>query len=66
MEVRCELLPDAQPSPEDTAALAKELQHRIKTIIGISTKVSVMDFGTLPRTQTGKARRVWDHRPSQV
>lgn len=66
VEVRCELLPDAQPSPEDTAALAKELQHRIKTIIGISTKVSVMDFGTLPRTQTGKARRVWDHRPSQV
>ncbi len=66
VEVRCELLPEAQPSPEDTAALAKELQHRIKTIIGISTKVSVMDFGTLPRTQTGKARRVWDHRPSQV
>lgn len=66
VEVRCELLPDAQPSPEDTASLAKELQHRIKTIIGISTKVSVMDFGTLPRTQTGKARRVWDHRPSQV
>ena len=66
VEVRCELLPDAQPSPEDTAALARELQHRIKTIIGISTKVSVMDFGTLPRTQTGKARRVWDHRPSQV
>jgi hypothetical protein len=25
-----------------------------------------MDFGTLPRTQTGKARRVWDNRPSQV
>ena len=66
VEVRCELLPEAHLSPEDTAALAKELQHRIKTIIGISTKVSVMDFGTLPRTQTGKARRVWDHRPSQV
>ena len=66
VEVRCELLPEALLSPEDTAALAKELQHRIKTIIGISTKVSVMDFGTLPRTQTGKARRVWDHRPSQV
>jgi hypothetical protein len=23
-----------------------------------------MDFGALPRTQTGKARRVWDERPA--
>jgi len=66
VEVRCELQPGAQLSPQDLAGLSKELQHRIKTIIGISTKVSVMDFGTLPRTQTGKARRVWDNRPSQV
>ena len=67
VEVRCELQSDANAlSPADMAAMTKELQHRIKTIIGISTKVSVMDFGTLPRTQTGKARRVWDNRPSQV
>ena len=68
VEVRCELQPDASASLSgaDIAQLAKELQHRIKTIIGISTKVDVMDFGTLPRTQTGKARRVWDNRPSQV
>jgi phenylacetate-CoA ligase len=68
VEVRCELQPDASASltPADIAVLAKELQHRIKTIIGISTKVDVMDFGTLPRTLTGKARRVWDNRPSQV
>jgi phenylacetate-CoA ligase len=68
VEVRCELQPDASASlsPADIATLTKELQHRIKTIIGISTKVEVMDFGTLPRTQTGKARRVWDNRPSQV
>ena len=68
VEVRCELQPDASASlsPADITTLTKELQHRIKTIIGISTKVEVMDFGTLPRTQTGKARRVWDNRPSQV
>jgi phenylacetate-CoA ligase len=68
VEVRCELQPDASASlsAADIATLTKELQHRIKTIIGISTKVEVMDFGTLPRTQTGKARRVWDNRPSQV
>ena len=68
VEVRCELQPEASASlsPADIATLTKELQYRIKTIIGISTKVDVMDFGTLPRTQTGKARRVWDNRPSQV
>ncbi len=68
VEVRCELQPDASASlsPADIAQLSKELQHRIKTIIGISTRIEVMDFGTLPRTQTGKARRVWDNRPSQV
>jgi phenylacetate-CoA ligase len=68
VEVRCELQPEATATltPQDVATLAKELQHRIKTIIGISTKISVMDFGTLPRSQTGKARRVWDERPSQV
>jgi phenylacetate-CoA ligase len=68
VEVRCELQPDASASlsAADITTLTKELQHRIKTIIGISTKVEVMDFGTLPRTQTGKARRVWDNRPSQV
>jgi phenylacetate-CoA ligase len=68
VEVRCELQPDASASlsAADIATLTKELQHRIKTIIGISTRIEVMDFGTLPRTQTGKARRVWDNRPSQV
>ena len=66
VEVRCELQPDLHLSPADVALLAKELQHHIKTIIGISTKISVSAFGTLPRSQTGKARRVWDDRPSQV
>ena len=68
VEVRCELQPalSGQLSPAEVAQIAKSVQHHIKTIIGISTKVSVMEFGTLPRTQTGKARRVWDERPSQV
>ncbi len=66
VEVRCELQAAQSLSPADLATLAKELQYRIKTVIGISTKVTVMDFGTLPRSQTGKARRVWDDRPSQV
>ncbi len=66
VEVRCELQVGQSLSPADLAAVTKELQYRIKTVIGISTKVTVMDFGTLPRSQTGKARRVWDDRPSQI
>jgi phenylacetate-CoA ligase len=66
VEVRCELQPNANLSPADVAELAKALQHRIKVGVGISTRIHVAEFGTLPRTQTGKARRVWDERPSQV
>ena len=66
VEVRCELQPNANLSPADVAELAKALQHRIKVGVGISTRIQVAEFGTLPRTQTGKARRVWDERPSQV
>jgi phenylacetate-CoA ligase len=50
----------------DTESIARELQHHIKTIIGISTKVSVMEFEAIPRTLTGKARRVLDQRPKQL
>jgi phenylacetate-CoA ligase len=68
VEVRCELQREwsSKMVPADVQAIAREVQHHIKTIIGISTKVSVMDFDTLPRTQTGKARRVWDERPKQL
>jgi phenylacetate-CoA ligase len=68
VEVRCELQRECSHklSPADVQAIAREVQHHIKTIIGISTKVSVMGFDTLPRTQTGKARRVWDERPKQL
>jgi phenylacetate-CoA ligase len=65
--VRCELQAalTGQVSDADRRAIAGAVQHHIKTLIGISTEVQVMDFGALPRTQTGKARRVWDERPAQ-
>jgi phenylacetate-CoA ligase len=68
VEVRCELQREwsHKLGPADVQAIALEVQHHIKTIIGITTKVSVMDFDTLPRTQIGKARRVWDERPKQL
>lgn len=44
-----------------------QLQQHIKTIIGISAKVNVMEFEGIPRTLTrSKARRVIDQRPKQL
>ena len=45
--------------------IAKSLQHRIKTIIGVSTRISVLEVDGIPRTVVGKARRVIDERPKQ-
>ncbi|NLF54145.1 MAG: phenylacetate--CoA ligase [Thauera phenolivorans] len=68
VEVRCEVQRElsGKLSRNDTEAIARELQHHIKTIIGISTRVNVMEFDTIPRTLTGKARRVIDERPKQL
>ena len=67
VEVRCEVQRELSGalSRNDTELIARELQSHIKTIIGITTKVSVMEFDTIPRTLTGKARRVIDQRPKQ-
>ena len=46
--------------------ISRSVAHHIKTIIGITTKVNVMEFESIPRTQTGKARRVLDQRPKQL
>jgi phenylacetate-CoA ligase len=64
VEVRCELQPDAsQSSQAEVDAVAREVQHRIKTLVGVSTRVHIGAPGTLERTLTGKARRVIDRRP---
>lgn len=66
VEVRCELQHEANAlSAEQIGQIGRQLQHHIKTNIGISTRVTVMHYGELPRTQTGKARRVFDDRPKQ-
>ena len=67
LEVRCELQRELSGKlpPAEIQQIAKELQHRIKTIIGVSTKITVMEFEAIPRTQVGKARRVLDERPKQ-
>ena len=47
-------------------AIGRELQHHIKTFIGISTVVNVMVANSIERTAVGKARRVIDKRPKHT
>lgn len=64
VEVRCELQPAAGPlSAVEVKEIADWLKHRIKTLVGISTRVQVQEPETIERTLTGKARRVIDTRP---
>ena len=49
-------------SAECVLALSATLQSRIKNLVGISAKVSVLAPGAIERTQTGKSRRVIDKR----
>jgi len=60
VEVRCELLPAHVGA--DRAAVGAALRHRIKTLIGINTAVTVGPPDSLERTLVGKARRVIDER----
>jgi phenylacetate-CoA ligase len=61
VEVRCELRPEAVGA--EIGVIAQALQHRIKTLVGVSTKVSIGAPDSIERTLVGKARRVIDQRP---
>ncbi|QGZ39743.1 phenylacetate-CoA ligase [Pseudoduganella flava] len=50
-------------SDSEVAALGRELEHHIKTYVGVTTRVSVVGPDGIERTLTGKARRVIDKRP---
>ncbi|KAA3651362.1 MAG: phenylacetate--CoA ligase [Proteobacteria bacterium] len=49
--------------PEQKEALARELTHHIKSLIGVSAKVIVGDPFSIERVTVGKAKRVIDRRP---
>ena len=64
LAVLCELREDAADNVADKVdALARELQHRIKTYIGVTTSVQLLPAQGIERSLTGKARRVVDRRP---
>ena len=60
VEVHCEMQPGADG---DASEIAGWVQHRVKTLVGISTRVTVLAPDSIERTLTGKARRVIDKRP---
>jgi phenylacetate-CoA ligase len=61
LDVRCERLPAT--AENGTEAIGAELAERIKTLIGVSCRVSVLAPDAIERTLVGKARRVVDQRP---
>ncbi len=61
LTVRCEVAP--AHLHVNRAAIALELQHRIKSLIGVATMVDVGLPDSIERTLVGKARRVVDKRP---
>ncbi|HEX4511284.1 MAG TPA: phenylacetate--CoA ligase PaaK [Burkholderiaceae bacterium] len=60
LEVRVELLP--AHAGADPRQVAGDLQHRIKTLTGVSARVTVGAPDSIERTLVGKARRVVDKR----
>ncbi len=63
MEVLCEMQPQfGLPSEHDAQRIGRALEHRIKTLVGVSTRVTVLAHDSIERTLVGKARRVRDLR----
>lgn len=60
VSVEVEALPGV--STQQFGAIARDVAHHIKSMIGISTAVTVQPVGSIPRSQ-GKAVRVRDLRP---
>lgn len=61
LRVEVEAAPDAPTDPATRGAKAAEVQHQIKSLVGVTCDVEVMDVGTVPRSE-GKAVRVRDLR----
>jgi phenylacetate-CoA ligase len=59
--VRCEVTPEQLHADRDS--IARELQHQIKSLIGVSARIDVGLPDSIERTLVGKARRVVDKRP---
>lgn len=66
LDVLVEIKPEwaISTTTHDREQLAKALQHHVKSYIGISTRVHILEVGGIERSM-GKARRVVDKRPKE-
>ena len=63
MTVNVELKPECQfASGPEKEFVARDLQHHIKSYIGISARINIVEVGGIERS-IGKAKRVIDKRP---
>jgi phenylacetate-CoA ligase len=63
LRVRTELNnASSRATPGEIEQIVHFLQHRIKTLVGVSTAIDVLAPDSIERTLTGKARRVVDRR----
>ena len=62
LTVRVEQSADADPADEARASVGKQLQHQIKSLVGVSALVEVASPFAIERVIVGKARRVIDKR----
>ncbi len=62
MLVRCEREPGTGEG--EVQAAARDLAHRLKSVIGVTAAVEIAEPATLPRSE-GKAKRVRDERPKR-
>jgi phenylacetate-CoA ligase len=64
VEVHTELQPQhGGVSGAQLDEISRWVNHRIKTLVGISTRVVVLAPGSIKRIEVGKAKRVFDRRP---
>ena len=54
---------DTSMTAEAVVLLSRDLEHQIKTYVGVTTTVTLVATAGIERTMTGKARRVIDQRP---
>jgi phenylacetate-CoA ligase len=57
-------LQNQAPAAESVQKLQESLRHRLHEVLGLSTKVTLLPPGTLPRSEGGKLQRVLDRRGS--
>jgi phenylacetate-CoA ligase len=64
LDIVAELRPEVSGtlSEQDVKQLHQQLEHHIKTFIGVSCHVSILPANSIERTMVGKARRVVDNR----